>query len=1296
MADNRPRDKPITTLFRFGYPEETPIDAALFRPLKAQENDWLQMSDDVLTATFVALTCLCHELESLPQAPAEKSSFLKRLSKRISRNKNSDPLARYPALVNNQTKWLILVDELLRIPSTHDDIDKRLRKKRALVEECKKQVLELRQQFPDLLFPDSVLSIKQPRRDAEPTSARNNKLGDGHMSASLQDDNNQDAVPQMEGIDGNATTGPEVPPDRPVEDHVLFEDLWQAAFEGLRNRDEDLVVDYEDHINNHALGRNGGALALRSPDSVRTVVNELVDYRQKKQWQFNAFGQKVAGREQVENLLKFVVWSQEIVKAAVSAQPHLALAWTAVSIFFPLIQDQLSKHAVMLDGFNMVSRIQVFWHILDLYTNILEYQARVVRHLSRSLHHRGKENVLDGPDWKQMADGIKTSHEGCQALLPGLQHQEIKEKWEATLREISESRKLLLDICGLLQQQKEQTQRQFEDEKEAKLLQLLPSNYSDGKDFNPKRVDDTCRWFLNDPDFLSWRSKKESSLLWLSASPGCGKSVLARCLIDEQELVTSQLTSTVCYFFFKSGIEERTHDTDALSAMLHQVLTLDMSYKLIEFVLPAYKDCGADLRNNFKRLWETLLDCATSPESGQIICVFDALDECEQKSRGRLLTEIKSFLQLHSSGQLLRSSAVLKFLITSRQIDTIEVPLSMLDVSDRFVHISGEDKTDDVAKDVRLYVEASLGVIAVPLRPGERHDIASLLLGKGAHTYLWLQTIFSEIEQNPAQYGRVVDIKNLIERTPSDLYEVYEKNLNNCAEAEDTRKLLELVLAATRPLTLDEANILLSMSKSAIKYTSHASVARDGWAQDRFSTFVRDTGGLLVVVSDERLHLIHETVRDFLLAGDSKGRWQGQFSLTASHGALRNICVDYLLLDEFQQEMTADQIIDDWYPLYQYAADNWLRHHAQGGSTPKDSLLSIKRLCDEAVPQSKTWMEMYGGANSLNIRGTHFLNVASFLGLGEVIDAILSTEAGSSVNWSDSDGWTPLLCASAVGEYEVVEKLLAKQDIDVNHQNQVGQTAQMLVATFGHGFIMDMLLLTRGIATNAKDCGQQWTALMYAVDAGDSTMVEKLLAAPGGIDVTLTDAHGETALQHALSKGNEAVIGLLSATETIGTGAKEAPDRLRPAPTESRQDGAKRGSSSKDKTKVSKGGPTHKSPSASLALAPWLQKKDKISDLQVAGSSQSACLPRASIAGSRKDTQRKADGVHDEVESIAMELYGAMEKTNRGNLYFVPIDALHRIITPDRVRSVLSSIKTILVDIEDLTRQICGNSVPKP
>ncbi|KAI0099761.1 hypothetical protein GGR51DRAFT_390262 [Nemania sp. FL0031] len=52
-------------------------------------------------------------------------------------------------------------------------------------------------------------------------------------------------------------------------------------------------------------------------------------------------------------------------------------------------------------------------------------------------------------------------------------------------------------------------------------LSILP--YRDRKDRNPTPVQGTCHWFINHELFRQWRDNKSSSLLWVSADPGCGR-----------------------------------------------------------------------------------------------------------------------------------------------------------------------------------------------------------------------------------------------------------------------------------------------------------------------------------------------------------------------------------------------------------------------------------------------------------------------------------------------------------------------------------------------------------------------------------------------------------------------------------------------------------------------------------------------------------------------------------------------------------------------------------------------------
>ncbi|KAF9893432.1 Nuclear factor NF-kappa-B p100 subunit [Aspergillus nanangensis] len=67
------------------------------------------------------------------------------------------------------------------------------------------------------------------------------------------------------------------------------------------------------------------------------------------------------------------------------------------------------------------------------------------------------------------------------------------------------------------------------------------STYESFKNFNPKRVPDTCEWFLEHEKFEEWKASDGADIFWLFADPGCGKSVLARALVDEKNFYEGAL-----------------------------------------------------------------------------------------------------------------------------------------------------------------------------------------------------------------------------------------------------------------------------------------------------------------------------------------------------------------------------------------------------------------------------------------------------------------------------------------------------------------------------------------------------------------------------------------------------------------------------------------------------------------------------------------------------------------------------------------------------------------------------------
>ncbi|PQE04266.1 ankyrin repeat protein [Rutstroemia sp. NJR-2017a BVV2] len=112
-------------------------------------------------------------------------------------------------------------------------------------------------------------------------------------------------------------------------------DPWARAYEIFQNRQPQLVADYKKHL---ASLRNDAAAStdLSTPRSVESIVKQLLEDREKKQWRVSLLGKDIKTREQAERLVKFLLWSDPIVKSAVSVQPYAALAWSGVSLLLPV------------------------------------------------------------------------------------------------------------------------------------------------------------------------------------------------------------------------------------------------------------------------------------------------------------------------------------------------------------------------------------------------------------------------------------------------------------------------------------------------------------------------------------------------------------------------------------------------------------------------------------------------------------------------------------------------------------------------------------------------------------------------------------------------------------------------------------------------------------------------------------------------------------------------------------------------------------------------------------------------
>ncbi|PLB52366.1 hypothetical protein P170DRAFT_351595, partial [Aspergillus steynii IBT 23096] len=404
----------------------------------------------------------------------------------------------------------------------------------------------------------------------------------------------------------------------------------------------------------------------------------------------------------------------------------------------------------------------------------------------------------------------------------------------------------------------------------------------------------TCQWFLTHEQYHAWRTSDKSCLLWLSFDPGCGKSVLMRHLADTFQPSTS---SCVCYFFFKAdGDLEQRDLSHAFSAILHQLFTVFPQW--INELEKEYDRHGSSLVSMGSRLLRIFTDMSKVKVSRktEVICLLDAVDECQEPEQTELLHQlIKTIVELSEQGCC--NSPRIKFLVSSRPYNKIKRKLSSLLRQTNGYHIDGNANTDKVSDELSLFTKAQITEICheIGLSEHVQNRLIERLATSQERTYLWITLVLVEIRQMPGKSERKAFA--VIDNLPQTVNEAYEKILAGVRDKSQARKVLSLILAAERPLTLSEIDAALEVSERTSRFSD---LDLEG-ARPR-EEFVRQVTGLFVTVQNGRVYFLHETARDFLLRkgrssrtlGSKVDEWGSSFSALEAHKQLADICVRYL------------------------------------------------------------------------------------------------------------------------------------------------------------------------------------------------------------------------------------------------------------------------------------------------------------------------------------------------------------------------------------------------------------------
>ncbi|KAL8299273.1 hypothetical protein RB593_009254 [Gaeumannomyces tritici] len=447
-----------------------------------------------------------------------------------------------------------------------------------------------------------------------------------------------------------------------------------------------------------------------------------------------------------------------------------------------------------------------------------------------------------------------------------------------------------------------------EKSEEDKCLQSLRrGDYAWYKDRVEVRVSDTCLWFLNHVSYQTWLTAKSGPLL-VSADPGCGKSVLARYLIDSRLGFRLPRDAAICYFFFKDQ-DQNTIEL-ALCALVHQLHCLRP--QLMRHALPRYKQDGAGLANNVTALWNILESATADPQAGTVVIVLDALDECLQDEHN--MGTLSRYIHDHFG----QRPGNFKILMTSRPYEGTIQHIQRLEKSFPNIRIKGEDDSETIREEINSVIECRVSRME-KFDDDLKAHLKKRLMNITHRTYLWLYLVFEHLEHTAVK-KTVLGLDKALGDLPATVNEAYEKILTRSTAPQETRKAILILLAAYRPLTLREMQIAVELAPDA--------ACLDGLdlePDDEFKKRLRMWCGLFITVHDEKVYFLHQTAREFLLPRvtslpdpTTTTVWAHTFSIRQAHTVLAETCMVYLDLLKDQTDANAEA------GLLDYSAKNWV------------------------------------------------------------------------------------------------------------------------------------------------------------------------------------------------------------------------------------------------------------------------------------------------------------------------------------------------------------------------------------
>ncbi|KAH6899935.1 hypothetical protein B0T10DRAFT_469156 [Thelonectria olida] len=456
-----------------------------------------------------------------------------------------------------------------------------------------------------------------------------------------------------------------------------------------------------------------------------------------------------------------------------------------------------------------------------------------------------------------------------------------------------------------------------------------------------RALDDTCDWLYETPEYASWINRSRASdhqgLLWVKGKPGTGKSTLMKDALRraETKLAASQ-TTTAGFFFNARGTEQLEKTPIGLyRSILHQVLQQDVL--ALSYLIPVFnkkKILQEVVTWHQEELQDILTHVFATTHSRPAVVFLDAMDECNDD-------EVRDLVRF--------------FRDLTRKATKAGASLSICFSSRHYPHISIDDCPEVVVEhhnqqDIIRYIRSQSEDLKMLRELGEE------IVDRSSGVFLWVVLTMVVLKKR----GRGKSLKWMrqkLQESPPELETLFRTLVNHtdAHEAERARILIQMILFASRPLTLSEISLVLGFARHQYKTISewNDSVEYLPTPEIGHEMIIDTSRGLLEVtmaslglpVEDRTYQFIHETVRTFYLSGQGLNLLQFDSTRLAaghSHMMLATACVNLLQLAEFDGDQSIVSMLPET-SLLDYVTEYLFEHidKAEENGVPQDKVLVV-------------------------------------------------------------------------------------------------------------------------------------------------------------------------------------------------------------------------------------------------------------------------------------------------------------------------------------------------------------------